>query len=264
MNRLLLLVFLAFVMPAQADVYRCVSADGSTTFSQTPCSGSAEKVAVDSKPTVKGSADCEFADKFVRSTSRLMRQNVDKGRLIKQFGGPEAFDDNATRIVNYVYQYEDSRSVTQDRIADLAMGQCQAGAFGSVSCETLPKAYTESGGGCDGTFSASHADYSVDVFAIHRDRAEERARESHERQRQQAEELSEHYAALQRGTECRDKIEAKIFRIETQIWAGADPNGHRLELKRLREQLSKCGPAHYREIPPPQPGGYHRIRKGIE
>lgn len=258
----MLLAFLALATPVNADVYRCVGADGATTYSQTPCSTSAEIVAVTSNAVSTGTADCAFAESFIRSTARLMRQRVDKDRLFDQFGGPDAFDDGATKIVNYVYQYQDTRSMSQDRIAELAVARCKTGAFGGVNCESLPTSYTESGGGCGESFSAPRADYSVDVFAIHRAKAEERQQASAELNKKQAEELQKHYADVERGTQCRQKIEQKIFQIELRIQAGADPNGHRLELKRLREKLAKCGPSRSPQIVPPAPGGYRdRIRQ---
>lgn len=256
MKRTLLLAFPALVMPAHADVYRCVGADGATTYSQTPCSTSAEKVAVGSNAVSTGTADCAFAENFIRSTSRLMRQGVDKDRLFDQFGGPDAFDDGTSKIVHYVYQYEDTRSMSDDRITELAVSQCKTGAFGGVNCESLPKSYTESGGGCGESFSANKAYYSVDVFAIHRAKAEERAQASAELRRKQAEELLKHYADLERGTQCRQKIEQQIYQIESRICAGADPNGYRLELKRLRAKLGKCGPSRSPPVIPSEPGGY--------
>ncbi len=251
-----LLTLLVLVMPAHADVYRCVGADGAITYSQTPCSNSAEKVAVGrSNSVAKGATDCAFTENFIRSTSRLMRQGVDKDRLFDQFGGPGAFDDGATRIVHYVYQYQDTRSMTQDRIAELAVAQCNTGAFGDVSCESLPRSYTESGGGCGDSFSASRADYSVDVFAIHRAEAEERRKETAELNKKQAEALQKHYADVERGTQCRKKIEQQIFQIESRIFAGADPNGHRSELKRLRARLANCGSYRSPPVVPPNSGG---------
>ena len=152
--------------------------------------------------------------------------------------------------------------MSQDRIAELAVAQCRAGTFGGVSCESLPASYIESGGGCGESFSANRADYSVDVFAIHRAKAEERQQASAELNKRQAEELRKNYADVERGTLCRQKIEQQIFDIESRIHTGADPNGHRLQLKRLRVKLADCGP--YRPVPevPVQPGGYlERIRR---
>ena len=262
MKKILFLACLMFVMPVHADVYRCIGADGATTYSQTPCSTSAEKVAVGSNAASTDTADCAFAEHFIRSTSRWMRQGVDKDRLFDQFGGLDAFDSGATKIVNYVYQYQDTRSMTQDRIAELAVAQCKAGAFGGVNCESLPASYTESGGGCGESFSANSADYSVDVFAVHRAEADERAQAAAELNKKQTAELQKHYADVERGTQCRQKIEQQIFDIETRIHAGADPNGYRLQLKRLRAKLGECGP--YRSPPDisPPPGGYlERVRR---
>ena len=262
MKQTLLLSLLVLITPAYADVYRCVGDDGATTFSQTPCSATAEKVAVRSTRTSTGTADCAFAENFIRTTSRLMRQRVEKDRLFEQYGGRDAFDDGATRIVNYVYQYRDSQSLSQDRIAELTVAQCNAGAFGSVSCESLPKAYTDSGGGCGESFSAHRAYYDVDTFAIHGEQAAERRREQAELSRKQAEERQKYYAQQQRTAKCRKEIEREITEIEVLISAGSDPRSHRSKLKRLRARLEKCGP--YTQVSPPevqpQPGGYHRLR----
>jgi len=262
MKTTLLLALLVFVTPAFADVYRCVGADGTTTFSQTPCSATAEKVAVSSTRSSAASADCAFAENFARTTSRLMRQRVDKERFFEQFGGPEAFDYGSTRMVHYVYQFQDTQSIPEDRVAQLAVAQCEAGAFGALNCDSLPKAYTDSGGGCDGTFSAYSAYYDVSTSAIHGEQAMERQRVQAELSRKQAEERRKYYANQKRTAQCRKEFEQEITQIEVLIRAGSDPRGHRSKLKRLRARLAKCGP-YTATSPPevqPQPGGYHRLR----
>ena len=263
MKQTLALALLVLVTPAYGDVYKCVGDDGATTFSQTPCSASAEKVAVASKRSSTGSADCSFAEGFARTTSRLMRQGVDKDRFFQQYGGPEAFDNGSTRMVHYVYQYRDAQGMSQDRIAELAVAQCNTGAFGGLTCESLPRAYTDSGGGCDGSFSANRAYYDVDTFAIHREKAEARQREQAELMKKQADEMREYYAQQKRTAACRKDIEQEITRIEVLISAGSDPRSHRSKLKRLRAKLEKCGPYTMTSPPEvkPQPGGYHRLRR---
>ncbi|MDJ0793826.1 MAG: DUF4124 domain-containing protein [Woeseiaceae bacterium] len=263
MKQTLFLAVLVLVVPAHADVYKCVGDDGATTFSQTPCSASAEKVAVASKRSSTGSADCSFAENFARTTSRLMRQGVDKDRFFEQYGGPEAFDNGTTRMVNYVYQYRDTQGLSQDRIAELAVAQCNSGAFGGLTCESLPKAYTDSGGGCGGSFSAETAYYDVDTFAIHREKAEARRREQAELNKKQADERKKYYAQQKRAAECRKPIEQEIAEIEVLMSMSSDPRKYRSKLKRLRAQLEKCGP-YTTTSPPevqPQPGGYHRLRR---
>ena len=189
-----------------------------------------------------------------------MRQGVDKNRLFDQFGGPDDFDAGATKIVHYVYQYQDSASITHDRIAELAVSRCKTGAFGGVNCESLPESYTESGGGCGDSFSSRRADSSVDVFAIHRAEAKERQQATIELNRKQAKERQKYYADVERGTKCRQKIEQKIAQIEARIYAGADPHGQRSELEKLRAKLGKCGPYRSQPFIPPQPGGWNDRR----
>ena len=191
-----------------------------------------------------------------------MRQGVDKEQLFEQFGGRGAFDDGATQIVHYVYQYRDSQDMSRDRIAERAAGRCRSGAFDGVNCQSLPSAYTDSTGGCRAAVTVQRADYNVDAFAIDREQLAERQRAQAELTRKQAEDMRKHHAQQKRAAECRKKHEQEIARIEVLIQAGSDPRSHRSKLRKLREKLAKCGP--YTQVSPPevqpQPGGYHRLR----
>lgn len=241
MNRLFLLAAVLAASTADAAVYRCTAADGSTTFSQTPCSESAERISVDSaQPAGATTGDCSVADPFARAVANLMRQGLSKDETIAEFGGPSALQSGAGRLVNYVYIYQHSRNMTKDRMVTLAMAQCESGSLGNLSCEALPVSYTNAGGGCDGEFSAWDAEPRVDVFARNRSRSEARAREAAELQAEQSDKLQQEYARRERVRQCRDAIQHKINDIEIRIQAGADPNGHRLALKRLREDQQSC------------------------
>lgn len=227
---------------AHADVYRCIDADGSTTFSQTPCSESAERVPVDTvQPAGSSTGDCRVAEPFARAVAKLMRQGLSKDETIAEFGGQDAMQSGAGRLVNYVYLYHDSRGMTQDRMVALTMAQCASGSLGDVSCEALPASYTGAGGGCDGEFSARDAEPQVDVFARNRQRSEARTREAAELMSAQSAQMQADYARRERSRKCRAAVQQKINLIEISIQAGADPNGHRLALKRLRDEQRKCG-----------------------
>ena len=239
-TRFLLILLAATAVPAHADVYRCVGADGSTTFSQTPCSDTAERISVGSKKTASGPADCAFADKFVRSTSSLMRQGLKKDELIDHYGGAAAFDTGATKIVNYVYMYQATRGMSHDRVAELAMAQCESGAFAGVSCETLPKPYTDAGGGCGESFSRSMAEQKIDVWAIRGAEARERTQAAADLRAEQSRKMQADIAKQRRIQQCQQQIETQIGQIEARIYAGADPNGQRRELKRLRAKMQNC------------------------
>lgn len=241
MKTLILLAALLAAVTAHAAVYKCTGPDGSTTFSQTPCSDTAERVSIDTAtPAGTRGGDCRVAEPFARAVANLMRQGLTKTETIAEFGGPGAMQSGAQRLVNYVYLYQDSRNMTKDRMVTLTMAQCDSGSLGDVSCEALPESYTSAGGGCDGEFSAYDAEPRVDVFARNRERSYERAREAADLQAAQTAKMKDDYARRERVRQCRDAIQHKINDIEIRIQAGADPNGHRLALKRLREDQQAC------------------------
>lgn len=241
MPRFLLPALMLAAATASADVYRCTGPDGSTTFSQTPCSQSAERVAVESaRPAARTSVDCRVAEPFARAVAKLMRQGLSKDETIAEFGGPQALRPGAERLVDYVYLYRDSRGMTQDRMVALTMAQCESGSLGDVSCAALPSGYTDAGGGCGGEFSAYDAEPQVDVFARNRARSEVRTREAAALQAEQSAKLQEDYARRERVRQCREKIQHEINLVEIQIQAGADPNSHRRTLQRLRADQKAC------------------------
>ncbi|NND54961.1 MAG: DUF4124 domain-containing protein [Gammaproteobacteria bacterium] len=242
MKRSLFLAALLAAATADAAVYRCTGADGATTYSQTPCSAAAERVVVDKAPGSTGtSADCRVAEPFSRAVAKMMKQRLSKDETIAEFGGPGALKSGAGRLVNYVYLYGASPNMTQERIVTLTMAQCGSGAFGDVSCPALPNAYTEAGGGCEGEFSEFDADPQVNVFARNREKSDARARERSEQMSAQTDKMKADYAQRERSRQCREAIQRKIDQIDISIQAGADPNGHKLPLRRLRKQQSECG-----------------------
>ncbi|MHB9021322.1 MAG: DUF4124 domain-containing protein [Halothiobacillus sp.] len=72
MNRFLTLTALmaAAILPAQADVYKCIDAKGQTTFSQMPCAKNAEKVTIKTfEPTEDQAAHTRAANEQNRALS---------------------------------------------------------------------------------------------------------------------------------------------------------------------------------------------------
>ena len=58
--------------------------------------------------------------------------------------------------------------------------------------------------------------------------------------KQQIEKMRADREKQRRIQQCRQKIQTGISQIEARIFAGADPNGQRRELKRLRARMQKC------------------------
>lgn len=240
MKRLLLLILATATFPAQADVYRCVGPDGSATFSQTPCSSTAERMAVHTGTASTGPTDCRYAEHFARSASRLMGQGFTKEDAIAEYGGSEVVGVGAQKILHYVYLYQRTRSVSHDRITALATAQCESGSFGDVSCEALPTLYIQAGGGCEGSFSAYRAEPYVDLQARHLAEVVERQQANAELNSQQSARMIADYEERERVRGCQAKIQHKINLIDARIRSGADPNGERLTLRRLRKSLIEC------------------------
>ena len=165
MKRFLLVICLAMAVPAQADIYRCLSADGSTTFSQTPCSETAERVTVEPGPA------------------------------------------------------PDSRK---------------------RGCEALPEANAVLENGCRETSSAATASPKVKAFAGRDDKDRERVQAEADRRKKQIEKMQADREKQRRIQQCRQKIQSEISQVEARIYAGADPNGQRRELQRLRKKMQQC------------------------
>lgn len=164
-KRLLLLVFAALALPVHADVYRCVSADGSTTFSQTPCSESAERVTIESRPA------------------------------------PESH---------------------------------------KRGCEALPEANSVLEDGCSETSSAARAEPKVNVLGSRNTADQERVQAAADKRKEQIDKMQADQEKRRRIQRCRQKIQSEISQIEARIYAGADPNGKRRELQRLRKKMQQC------------------------
>lgn len=169
-----------------------------------------------------------------------MRQGFTKEETIAEHGGAGEISPGTQKLINYVYLYRDTRGMSQDRVVALTAAQCESGSLGDVSCQALPSSYTRAGGGCDGEFSARAAEPQVDVFARNRAKSEARAREASQLQSAQIDKLKEDYERRERVRQCKQEKQTEIDKRELSIHAGADPNGHRLALQRLRSDMKKC------------------------
>ncbi len=226
---------------ASADVYRCTGEDGSVTFSQTPCSKAAERVSVDSgAPATATSKDCKHAGHFSDAVARLMQVGMEKSDVLDEFGGAEKFSRDSMRLVNYVYQFKSTKSITPERIATLTSTQCETGTLGDVSCAALPEKYTRAGGGCSKSFSPnSAAPQAFDFSAQNKVRAK-KDREKHEFIAEQGRKMAEQREHERKVSECRAEFQSRIDHIQGQMRMGSDPSRHRVELQRLERKMSEC------------------------
>ena len=75
-HRYLPLILLVACWPAQAQVFKCVAANGELTYSQTPCPEKDSKVTVErtAKSNATDETECQFAHRFALATAREMRR----------------------------------------------------------------------------------------------------------------------------------------------------------------------------------------------
>lgn len=144
------LFLLAISADTGAGVYKCVDADGSITYAQTPCPDQVTTT-VHTASSNRGDEplDCEHANRFALSVARSMKNGSASSDTYMKYGGVDAMSKSAVNIVSYVHSFQHSNDITADRIAALSGNRCQARAFGAVSCESLPVSFTDSIGGCD-------------------------------------------------------------------------------------------------------------------
>ena len=143
-----LVALCAFAPEAHAEIFKCKAADGTLTFSQTPCSTEAP-VTVKTSAGDTSELNCSYANKFAFATARTMQSGVPSSEIFNRYGGLDALSKGSIGVINYVYSFRTNDDVSAERIAGLSQAKCKARSFGDVSCEALPLSFTETLGGCD-------------------------------------------------------------------------------------------------------------------
>lgn len=143
-----LLTVCVFPGGLRAEIFKCKEADGTLTFSQTPCSKEAP-VTVKASTSSTSELNCSYANKFAFATAREMQSGVASNEAFNNYGGLDALSKGSIGIINYVYSFRSNDDVSAERIAGLSQAKCKARGLGDVSCEALPLSFTESLGGCD-------------------------------------------------------------------------------------------------------------------
>lgn len=143
-----LLVTSAFAAEAHAEIFKCEEADGTLTFSQTPCSKEAP-VTVKTSAGDTSEFNCSYANKFAFATARTMQSGVPSNEVFNRYGGLDALSKGSIGVINYVYSFRTNDEVSAERIAGLSQAKCKARSFGDVSCDALPLSFTETLGGCN-------------------------------------------------------------------------------------------------------------------
>ncbi len=243
-HRYVPLLLIIACWPAQAEIFRCVAANGELTFSQTPCPEKDSKVTVER--TVKSSttdeADCQFAHRFALATAQEMKSGVASSTLFDRYGGLSALSRGSVSLISYVYQYRTNDDVSAERVAALSVAKCKAKSFGDVGCEQLPVAYTSRFGGCEKVEENGGA-AALPMASATPTQPDYLESTQESREREQAEYRENKAREKEQQAACKERIRAQIDSINSQLRAGySSSQGTRLRDRRrdLEEQLREC------------------------
>lgn len=230
----LLVLGLAGALCAQAEVYRCMAADGSLTFSQTPCAVNAT-VSRSTPSTGAEAADCALAAHFALSAAKAMRADKSSSALFDEYGGFDAMSKSAANIVNYVYRFSHSEEISAERISALAEKQCRARAFGDFRCDALPAAYVEANALC----REEDADTEGETAAIPATPPPPDIDATAEPQFAR----TGSDTGPDAGTACRALLQSRIDAINAAMRNGYDSaqgERYRAELRGVRNRMNEC------------------------
>jgi len=234
------LVLLLVCVGAHAQVYKCTDADGSSVYTQMPCS---DEQSADSKAASPSVAplDCSHATRFAAWTARLMRGGARSDEVFNRYGGLNSLSKGSIGVINYVYSFRSNDDVTVERIAGLAEAKCKSKSFGSASCEALPPTFTDGIGSCDpekeadAMFGAGSGEFPLDTTSTNSRATEARRAPATNR------------AASSRSAkdtqQCKKPIRDKIDVIDAKMRRGySSEQGeiYRQQLRVLTQELRKC------------------------
>ena len=133
-----------------AGIFKCVDANGDTSYSQTPCQSAEQTAKVISNATQKNTnVDCRIANNFARRMATGMRRGQSSGEMFDSYGGIDALPRTSIGIINYVYSHIGNVETGVQRITALSAARCSAGSYGPVGCDDFPYNFVAELGGCE-------------------------------------------------------------------------------------------------------------------
>ena len=225
---------------AAADIYKCKEADGSLTYSQTPCPDNDTTVLVTESGTERiiEQRDCRYAHQFAVSTARSMRDGAASTDVFDHYGGVDSLSNGSIGIINYVYIYRTKSSVSIERIASLVETQCESGTMPQVTCTDLPIVFTDELGGCN---AEADAEESTQLAAA--DIPEAPAPVAVQDEQRPVPSYQPAVPAGESSSECRRRYQDEIDTIDARMRSGySSAEGDRLREKRrqLQAQRNRC------------------------
>ena len=136
---------------AEAAFYKCVGADGSTTYNDSPCAADESAYRLNKHARQTARLDCRIASNFASDAVARMRQGASAPDVFLAYGGAQNLSEGARNLINYVYSFkEDNVQASAQRIVVLTTERCEAGLLGRTleRCDTFPSAFIQNFGNC--------------------------------------------------------------------------------------------------------------------
>lgn len=227
----------------RAEIFKCKEADGTLTFSQTPCSTEAP-VTVRTSTGDTSEFNCSYANKFAFATARTMQSGVPSDEVFNRYGGLDALSKGTIGVINYVYSFRTNDEVSAERIAGLSQAKCKARSFGDASCDALPLSFTESLGGCNAEAieeapQERRAEVATTMSALSEGTSTAATNSSAERRPATVTASIDKEAVA----ECKKKYRDQIDAIDAQMRSGytsEQGEAFRQRLRGLTEKLRAC------------------------
>ena len=139
-------------IPEQADAafYKCVSADGSTTYNDAPCAADESTLRLSKNAREIAGLDCRIAHNFAFDAVARMRQDDSVQQVFQAYGGVDGLSEDARNLINYVYSFETRTYTSAKRIVELTTERCEAGLLGKTldQCASFPSEFIQRFGDC--------------------------------------------------------------------------------------------------------------------
>lgn len=233
---LAIVALLALTSPSQADVYRCITSSGTTTFTQVPCSRheKSKTVLVERASNYRGN-DCNVIRSFAWHAADAARRDVDSPSVYKRYGGLHQLPGATIAIVNDVYRSVD-KGRSNDQATAVAVHQCKTGNLGSVSCAGLPRRWVNSLGGC------ARAAQFKRVQWFGQQRVVKATPVASTTTRHKRRTISPAAQAIKTRKQCRASIKVRINKVHSQMRTTTS----RTRQDRLRDKRRELGDALHR------------------
>ena len=135
------IILLITAQPSMARAYRCTDANGSVSYSQSPCASAQSSTEIRGlKQTIRHNHDvCLEARRFAIDIFEELRAGAQPVGLIDEHGGINYINKSVLSVINYVSSLQFSETLSSPKAGGLSYNKCRSGGFGKIHPDDFPK-----------------------------------------------------------------------------------------------------------------------------